>query len=312
MALNNRRIDRTSEMETFLAVACAGSLSGAARTLGLTPSAVSRVVSRIEERLGIRLLVRTTRSLRLTREGEDYALAARRILADLQQTESAIADRASPKGQLRVSMAHAHGRLIIVPLLQEFLARYPGIQLEVQISDELADVQGGHVDVAIRFGSLPDSALTARYLGSTGRVVVASPSYLQRHGEPQHPFDLTQHNCLDFSFRRIEPGWPFRLEGKDQLLPVNGNLRANNGETLVQLALQGLGITRIGCFHVGPELACGQLVALLEDFNPCDREEIHALFVGGANMPARVRVFIDFLLEQLQPDARAGQSSSNR
>lgn len=299
------RADRTGEMAAFLKVACAGSLSGAARELGLTPSAVSRIVARIEARLGVRLMVRTTRQLRLTAEGEAYARAARRILAELDETEAALADRANPRGRIRVSASLAHGRLVIVPLLGEFVARFPEIHVEMELSDEVADVLGGRVDVAIRFGPLADSPLTARRLGETGRTVIASPDYLARHGTPRVPADLAHHNCLDFSFRRIEPGWPFRENGRDYMLAVNGSITANNGETLVQLAAQGVGITRVGNFHIDESLARaefprGALVPLLEDFNPRDRESIHAVFVGGANTPARVRVFVDFLAEKLR------------
>ncbi|MBP2148180.1 LysR family transcriptional regulator [Xanthobacter autotrophicus DSM 597] len=299
------RPDRTGEMAAFLKVACAGSLSGAARELGLTPSAVSRILARIEARLGVRLMVRTTRQLRLTEEGEAYARAARRILADIDETEAALADRANPRGRIRVSAAMAHGRLVIVPLLGEFVARYPDIEVEMELSDEVADVLGGRVDVAIRFGPLADSPLTARRLGETGRTVLAAPSYLARHGTPRVPADLAHHNCLDFSFRRIEPGWPFREEGRDYMLEVKGNITANNGETLVQLAAQGVGITRVGNFHIDEahargEFPSGTLVPLLEAFNPQDRESIHAVFVGGANTPARVRVFVDFLAAKLK------------
>lgn len=294
------RVDRTGEMATFLKVVCAGSLSAAARELSITPSAVSRTIARIELRLGVRLMVRTTRQLRLTAEGEAYALAARRILADLDETEAALADRARPRGKIRVSMASAHGRLVIVPLIGEFVARYPGIEVELELSDEVADVLGGRMDVAIRFGPLLDSPLTARRLGETGRTVIASPDYLARHGTPQVPADLAKHNCLDFSFRRIEPGWPFRESGRDYMLSVKGNITANNGETLVQLATQGVGITRVGNFHIDEALAQGEVVPLLEEFNPQDRESIHAVFIGGANTPARVRVFVDFLAEKLR------------
>jgi len=294
------RTDHSAEMAAFVEIARQGSLSGAARALGLTPSAVSRIVGRIEARLGVRLLVRTTRSLRLTAEGENYARAARRILADIAETESAIADQASPRGKVRISMASAHGRMNVLPLLGAFSARYPGIALDIDLSDEIADIIGGRADVAVRFGPLADSPLTARRLGETGRTVIASPAYLARHGTPQRPADLDNHNCLDFNFRRIEPGWPFREDGRDYILPVSGNITANNGETLVQLALDGLGITRVGNFHIEDELADGRLVALLEDFNPRDREAIHAVFIGGANMPARVRVLVDFLAEKLR------------
>jgi len=294
------RIDHAGEMAAFVEVARQGSLSSAARALGLTPSAVSRIIGRIEARLGVRLMVRTTRSLRLTAEGQSYVHAACRILADIAETESAIADQASPRGRVRVSMASAHGRMTIVPLLGDFMARYPGIVLDVDLSDEVADILGGRADVAVRFGPLADSPLTARRLGETGRTVVASPAYLARHGMPRTPADLANHNCLDFSFRRIEPGWPFRENGRDTILPVSGNITANNGETLVQLALDGLGITRVGNFHIEDLLASGRLVPLLEDFNPNDREAINAVFIGGPNTPARVRVLVDFLAEKLR------------
>lgn len=294
---------RFGDLAVFVAVAEAGSLSGAARQLGLTPSAISRIVTRIEDRLGIRLLVRTTRTPRLTAEGETYGRAARRILADLDETERTIADRGIPSGRVRISAATAHGRLVIVPVLAELTERYPRIVIEIDLSDELADVLGGRADIAVRFGTLADSPLTARRLGDTGRTVVAAPSYLARFGTPQRPADLAGHNCLDFNFRRSEPGWPFREDGRDFILPVRGSVAANNGETLVQLAQRGVGITRVGNFHIDEDLAAGRLVPLLEPFNPQDREAIHAVFVGGPAMPARVRVVVDFLAEALRQTA---------
>lgn len=299
------KTDRTAEMATFLSVACTGSLSAAARELALTPSAVSRMMTRLEKRLGVRLIVRSTRSLRLTAEGESYALAARRILKDLDDTELTIANRGSPSGNIKLTTATAHSRLTIVPLLKEFLQRYPDITLEIDVSDQIRDVASGQVDVAIRFGQLPDSGLHARRLGDTGRVVLASPAYLAKAGVPQTPADLARHNCLDFSFRRLEPGWPFRENGQDFTLAVSGNVIANNGETLVELAQQGIGITRVGRFHVQQALASGQLVALLEDYNPQDREAIHAVFIGGKNVPARIRVFVDYLVEKMTADSSA-------
>jgi DNA-binding transcriptional LysR family regulator len=293
------KTDRTAEMETFLCVACTGSLSAAARELALTPSAVSRIITRLEKRLGVRLIVRSTRSLRLTSEGESYALAARRILKDLDDTELTIANRGSPSGNIKVTTATAHSRLTIVPLLKEFLQRYPDITIEIDVSDQIRDVAAGHVDVAIRFGQLPDSGLHARRLGDTGRVVLASPEYLAKAGVPTTPADLARHNCLDFSFRRLEPGWPFRENGHDFMLAITGNVIANNGETLVELAQQGIGITRVGRFHVQQALANGQLVPLLEEYNPLDREAIHAVFIGGNNIPARNRVFVDYLVEKM-------------
>ncbi|RBO86163.1 LysR family transcriptional regulator [Marinomonas aquiplantarum] len=293
------KVDKTTEMETFLKVATTGSLSAAGKQMGLTPSAVSRMMTRLETRLGVRLIVRTTRHLHLTSEGEAYALAARRILNDLEETESAIANRARPSGLLKISTAAAHSRLTMVPLYQEFLARYPDIKLEIEVSDLISDVEGGHIDVAIRFGQLPDSNLSARRLGQTGRTIVATPNYLAKAGIPKTPADLEQHNCLDFSFNRLEPGWPMCDQGRHYILPISGNMIANNGDTLVELAMQDIGITRVGNFHIENAIRSGELIPLLEDYNPQDKEVIHAVFIGGQHMPERVRVFIDYLVEKL-------------
>lgn len=292
--------DRARSLEVFAAVAAQGSFSAAGRLLGLTPSAVSRTVDRIEARLGVRLLLRTTRALTLTAEGQAYLGAARRILADLDDAEQAIADQGAPRGRLRVSAALSHGRLCIVPLLGEFAHLYPHILIDISLTDAIVDVAAGQADVAIRFGPLADSGLTARKLGETRRVIVASPGYLARHGTPRVPQDLHGHNCLNFNFRRVEPVWPFCGEAGDYAMTVTGNIEANNGETLGQLAAAGVGITRVGAFSVANEIADGRLVPLLEDYNPGDVELIHAVFVGGANTPARVRAFVDFLADRLR------------
>lgn len=292
--------DRARSLEVFAAVAAQGSFSAAGRVLGLTPSAVSRTVDRIEARLGVRLLLRTTRALTLTAEGHAYLGAARRILTDLDDAEQAIADQGAPRGRLRVSAALSHGRLCIVPLLGEFARLYPHILVDISLSDSIVDVAAGQADVAIRFGPLADSGLTARKLGENGRVIVASPDYLARYGTPRVPADLHDHNCLNFNFRRAEPVWPFCDGQSDYAMTVTGNIEANNGETLGQLAAAGVGITRVGAFSVADELADGRLVPVLEEFNPGDIEVIHAVFVGGANTPARVRVFVDFLAERLR------------
>lgn len=293
------RADRARELEIFAAVVAAGSFSAAGRTLHLTPSAVSRTIDRIEARLGVRLLLRTTRTLALTAEGHAYVGAARRILTDLDDVEQAIADQGAPRGRLRVSTALSHGRLCIVPLLGAFARRYPHILVDISLSDAIVDIAGGQADVSIRFGPLADSPLAARKLGESRRVIVASPDYLALHGAPVVPEDLHHHNCLNFNFRRAEPVWPFRKDGRDYALTVKGGIEANNGETLGQLAIDGVGITRVGAFSVVDEIASGRLVPLLENYNPGDVEMIHAVFVGGANMPARVRVFVDFLVERL-------------
>ena len=291
--------DRAREMAVFSAVAASGSFSAAGRDLDLTPSAVSRTIDRIEARLGVRLMLRTTRTLTLTPEGQAYLGAARRILSDLDDAEQAIADQGAPRGRLRVSASLSHGRLCVVPLLGAFVARYPHILVDINLTDVVVDVAAGQADVAVRFGPLADSGLTARKIGVTRRMIVASPDYLARRGAPRVPEDLHDHNCLNFNFRRAEPVWPFVRDGQEFALSVKGNVEANNGETLGQLAVDGVGVTRVGAFSVVDDVAAGRLVPLLEDFNPGDEERIHAVFVGGANTPARVRVFVDFLAEQL-------------
>lgn len=293
-------IDRSGEMEVFAAVIERGSFSAAGRLLGLTPSAVSRIVARIETRLGVRLVVRTTRALALTPEGEAYLRAAQRILKDLDESERAVADQAAPRGRLRVSATLAHGRLFIVPLLRGFLERYPDILVDISLTDATIDLVEERADVAIRIGPLSDSNLVARRLGDSGRSIVAAPAYLDRHGTPLEPEDLLRHNCIAFNFRRVEPAWPFRRDGQVFDLAVSGNVEANNGETVAQLAREGIGIARVGSFHIAEDVAAGRLVSLLDAYNPGDREPIHALFVGGTIMPARVRVFIDYLAEQLR------------
>jgi DNA-binding transcriptional LysR family regulator len=292
--------DRARALALFTAVVEQGSFSAAARMLEMSPSAVSRAVDRIEGRLGVRLLLRSTRALSLTAEGQLYLQAARRILADLDDAEQEIADRGVPRGRLRVSAALSHGRLCIVPLLGEFASLYPHILVDFALTDAVVDVAGGEADVAIRFGRLADSALTARKLGETGRVIVASPDYLAANGMPETPEDLHRFNCLNFNFRRVEPVWPFRQDGRDFALSVKGSIEANNGETLGQLAAAGVGVARVGRFSVAPELADGRLVPILEAFNPGDVELIHAVFVAGASTPARVRVFVDFLAARLR------------
>lgn len=289
---------RSGEMSVFVTVAQEGSLSAAARALGLTPSAVSRIIARAEQRLGTRLLLRTTRALTFTAEGEAFLRGARRILADMDEVEGAITDQGVPKGRLRVSAALGHGRLTIVPLVAAFTARYPNIVVDLSLGDEVVDILAGQADVAIRFGHLPDSPLTARRLGHTGQVVVASPDYLERHGTPLEPEDLLKHNCLRFNFRRAEANWPFIRDGKEFSLKVSGNIECSSGEALAQFARLGAGVARIGEFTVREDLQRGALIPLLQTFNPGDEEPIHAVFVGGAAMPVRVRLFVDFLLEQ--------------
>ncbi len=290
-------LDRARDLAVFAEVAATGSFSAAGRRLSLTPSGVSRTIDRIEDRLGARLLLRTTRALTLTAEGNAYLSGARRILSDLDEVEQAIAHQGAPRGRVRISAAVSHGRVCIVPLIKEFVRLHPQITVDINLSDEKVDVSKGQADVAIRSGPMADSLLMARRLGHNGRTIVAAPDYLARRGTPSIPEDLAYHDCLNFNFRRAEPVWPFRRDGTTSTMAVSGPVEANSGETLLQLVLDGVGVARLGNFGIARAIAAGTLVPLLEAYNPGDHEVFHAVFVGGVSLPARIRHLVDYLAE---------------
>lgn len=296
-----RRMDnRTGEIEAFLRSIEGGSFAAAAKSLRQTPSAVSRSVARLESRLGVRLLTRTTRSLSVTAEGEKFRMQAQKILMDLDELERSFAtDKIEPRGRLRVSCSTPFGVHRLLPAMPEFLERYPKVIVDLSLTDALVDLVSERTDIAIRHGRLRDSSLRARKLGSSGWMVVASPSYLQRHGTPKTPADLDQHNCLNFNFRRSVEGWTFRVGARTRQHHVVGNFYGNSGEALRLMALGGAGITRLGDFLVNDDVRAGRLVPLLQQYVKADREEIHALYVGHARLAARVRVFMDFLVERV-------------
>lgn len=295
--------NRAGEMDVFVQVAELRSFSAAGRKLRLSPSAVSKLVTRLEDRLGTRLLVRTTRSLQLTPEGEVYLERAQAILADIQETERMVAagSAAVPRGRLRVSASVAFGVRCLVPLMPDFLLRYPEIELDISLTDSVIDIVGERADVAIRVGALRDSSLKTRKLLDSRRVIVASPAYIERKGLPATPEELDRHNCLTFSFRPTAEGWPFRdpQTGSQFVKPVYGNLQANNGPTVRRLCLEGMGLARVGRFHVQPDIDAGLLVPVLEDFNAEDIEHIHAVYAGHDHLATRIRAFIDFLVARI-------------
>jgi DNA-binding transcriptional LysR family regulator len=301
-------MERSGEMEVFVRVVREGGFSAAARTLDLTPSAVSKLIARLEERLGTRLLARTTRALRLTEEGEAYYHAALRVLQDLNDTERAVASGAV-RGRLRVNASLPFGTMFVAPSIPSFLARHPDLVVDLSFTDDVVNLLEQKADVAIRMGNLPDSAMIARKLGQSRRVVCAAPSYLKRHGTPTTPSDLQNHNCLTFDFRRSRIGWPFRIKGRHLEQAVGGNLQVNNGETMRQVALAGVGVARLGLFHVADAIKAGQLVLLLERYNPGDLEMVHAIYLGGGHVPGRVRAFIDHIAETVTRSALFNRSN---
>jgi DNA-binding transcriptional LysR family regulator len=289
-------MERSGEMEVFVRVVQEGGFSAAARMLDLTPSAVSKLIARLEARLGTRLLARTTRALRLTAEGEAYHRAALRVLQDLNDADQAAASGAV-RGRLRINASLPFGTMFVAKSIPAFLARHPDLIVDLSFTDDVVNLLEQKADVAIRMGNLPDSAMIARKLAQSRRVVCAAPGYLKHNGTPMTPQDLQHHNCLTFNFRRSRLGWPFRHKGRTIEQPVGGNLQVNNGETMRQVALAGVGVARLGLFHVTDAINAGQLVPLLEKYNPGDLEMIHAIYLGGGNIPGRVRAFIDHMVE---------------
>ena len=288
------QMERSGEMEVFVKVAQEGGFTAAARGLGLTPSGVSKLVARLETRLGTRLLARSTRVVSLTEEGEAYFEAALRALKALNEAEHFAAAR-TVRGQLSVTASVPVGRMFVAPALPGFLARHPELTVDLSITDDVVNLLTQKADVAIRVGDLADSSLMAKKLAESPRVVVASPAYLAAHGVPQTPEALERHNCLRFNFRRPGRGWPFTRDGQIFEQALTGNVLLNNGETMKQILLAGVGIARLGRFHVAAEIARGDLVLLLEAFNPGDLEAISAVYLSGEHMPGRIRAFVDHM-----------------
>lgn len=289
-------VNRSGELEVFVRVIELGGFTAAARACGITPSAVSKLVARLEKRLGTRLVNRSTRQLQLTPEGCAFYERGIRILADLEEAERCASEHTAPRGRLRVNANVPFGHHFLLPLVREFLDLYPEVTLDIVLTDEVIDILEQRTDVAVRAGPLRDSNLVARRLGGTRMVIVGAPSYLARNGKPTTPQDLLGHNRLGANYVRARPGWPLRHAGEDTMLSVTGNAQASDGEALRHLALAGLGLARLAVFQVREDISAGRLVPVLEDCNPGDVEEVHAVYVGqGGYLPLRVRAFLDFL-----------------
>ncbi|MGH8846969.1 MAG: LysR substrate-binding domain-containing protein [Polaromonas sp.] len=296
-------VNRSGEMEVFVQVVERGGFSAAARQLCMTPSAVSKLVTRLEARLGTRLLNRSTRKLQLTPEGTTFYEHSTRVLADMDEAERGAAAGATPRGRVSVNANVPFGHHYLLPLVPAFQARFPEVTLDISLTDRVVDLLDERADVAIRWGALASSQLVARRLGDTAQVIVGSPAYLARHGMPDTVEALERHQRLGYTYRRNVPYWPLRVDGQMQQLPISGPARASDGEALRHLALAGAGLARLSVFHVQADIAAGRLVPVAEQLNPGEREPIHAVFVGkGGRLPARVRVFLDFLVAEVTQD----------
>jgi len=294
-------INRLAEMEVFVRVVELGNFSLAANDFRMTPSAVSKLLSRLEDRLEARLLSRTTRRVAPTPEGQSFYEQCVRILADVDDAERSTSSHGDPRGHLRVSASVPFAREILLPLIPEFLTRYTGMHLDIVLTDQVVNLLEERTDVAIRHGPLESSRLVARKLGETRMVIVGAPRYLDQHGKPAVPEDLSEHNRLDYGYARTLKGWPFVVNGSQWVAPPAGNITVSDGEALRQLALAGVGLARLDEFQVVADIESGRLLPVLEDFNPGDIDPVHAVFLGQrAQMPLRVRVFLDYLVAHVR------------
>lgn len=292
-------MDRTGEMIAFVQAVDRGSFSAAARELDLTPSALSKLITRLEDRLGVRLLSRSTRHLELTTEGETFYRSSQAILAALEDAEAEVVNAgSSPRGLLRLHCGTTFGSHQLAPALPRFFKRYPGVSIELSISDQPPELIGECFDLAIRKGRLEDSSLIARRICDINRVVCASPAYLAEHGTPSKPEELLQHNCLWITRLPVLRRWPFAMGRGVQTINVNGNVAANNADTVLQLALAGIGIARLTDVTVSEALRSGSLLPILTAYQQVETIPLYAIFPGGRHVASKVRVMVDFLIEE--------------
>jgi len=293
-------MNKWEQMQVFVTAVEQGSFSAAARRLQISPSAVSKLISRLEGRLGTRLLNRTTRSLHLTEVGDAFYRRCGEILAELDEAEAAMTSLGqSPKGILRVNSSPGFASHQLLPVLPDFQRRYPDLTVELQLTGKAVDLVTEGVDVAIRLGELEDTSLVARHLGACSRRVCASPEFIQRYGEPDSPDALMHFNCLRLSTHDSFNLWRFRDNDgvAQQLIRVDGTFITDNVDTLYRYLLAGQGIALLAGFMVSDAIADGRLRPLLRDYQT-DSQQVHAVYPHRKFLPAKVRVFVEFLQQQ--------------
>ncbi|MBP7062521.1 LysR family transcriptional regulator [Ferrovibrio sp.] len=299
-------MDKLAEMECFLRVVDSGGFSAAAASLHMTPSAVSKQIARLEDRLGARLLQRTTRRISLTHEGRGYYDQAREIVADIEAMEAGIggAER-EPRGLLRVNVAHGFGMAQIVPLIPDFCARYGQVEVQLKFSDRIVDLMAEGDDVGIRLGNLRDEGLVARRLGAHTRMICAAPAYLARHGTPLTPADLAEgHRAVLSTNVPLINNWPLvQPDGSVRMTMLPGVVSSDSGDALYRLVLAGLGIGYTADFLVHQAIRQGELVPILREYLAPQSWAIHAVYPARKHLAAKVRRFVDFLAERFTPQA---------
>lgn len=288
-----------SELEVFVAAVDTGSFSAAGRRLDLTPSAVSKLVSRLEDRLHVRLFHRGPRSLSLTEAGQVLYDEGQLIFAALKNAENAVLSCSGEvSGTLRVHSMVTFAKYQLAPVIGAFLERHPKLRVEFHLTNEAVDFVEQRIDVSIQGGPLPDSALVARRLLDSPWIVCAAPAYLARHGTPRTPAELAQHNCINFSHRSDWNSWPLVEDGAARSVAARGNIGANLGDMLLELARQGLGLVRLAQFHVGEDLKTGRLVQVLADHQPAVQEPLYLVYQGRKHLSPRVQAFLAFMGEK--------------
>jgi DNA-binding transcriptional LysR family regulator len=286
----------SQEMGVFERVAERGSFAGAAQDTGLTPSAVSKLVTRLEQRLGVRLVTRTTRRLALTSEGETFLKRSREILAAIDAAEAEVSSaRLSARGQLRVLAPPVLAVDQLAPVLPAFLARHPRITFDFLVTNRAVDLVKENVDVALQTGELSSSTLVARKIADLTQVICASPHYLARHGRPEMPSDLARHSCLTLSRRPETSVWRFRVNNRIVPIEVKGSACADSADMLVRLAIEGVGIVRLGEIAVASAIQKGLLQPLLQEMHQPESYPLWAVVPPGRQRALKVKVFLDFL-----------------
>ncbi|MGH8829879.1 MAG: LysR family transcriptional regulator [Polaromonas sp.] len=289
-------MDKLKQLESFVSVVARGSLTAAAKAEGVAPAIMGRRLDALEERLGVKLLVRTTRRITLTHEGSAFLEDCQRLLADLANAEASVsAGGVKASGHLRITAPAGFGRRHVAPLVAKFREQHADVTISLNLSDRVVDLAGEGFDCAVRVGDMPDSSLVSVRMADNRRLCVATPRYLKMHGTPQHPGELAKFDCLTLSSDASQTrGWAFQVDGELVHLKPGGPLDCSDGQVLHDWCLAGCGIAWRSTWEVEAEIAAGRLVAVLEDFS-APPNGIYAVFPQRKHLPLRVRLWIDFL-----------------